>query len=114
MTKNLKKDYIKKLIGITTKNGYKIDISNYIYNPSYDNQYPSLIKTVSEDEHEKVISRVYYFKYYNGNGEYITETYNLPKGDNNTWVFIRKKKENVIESSNRFNLNHLIELTEAI
>jgi len=45
MTRNKKPEYIRKLFKIETSNGFKVDVANYLYNPSYDNDYPNLIKT---------------------------------------------------------------------
>jgi len=115
MARNLKKENLKKLAGIQTTNGFKIDLANYIYNPSYNHNYPSLIKLTGETETEKQYTRVYYFKHYNGTGEYILETYTHQKtNDGNPWQISKKQKEIKLEDNNRFNLKHLIELTEQI
>lgn len=75
MSRNLKPEYINKIRAIKAPNGYKFDIANYLYNPSYDNEYPAFVKMISETEDTQTFRRVYYFKYSNGTGEYIAETY---------------------------------------
>lgn len=112
MSRNLKRDYLKKLLGIETANGYKVDINNYIYNPSYTHEYPGLVKTTSETETTITKTRFYYMKYYDGSGEYIKETYT---GDKNgdTWQVVKDRTEEILETSNRFNLNRLIAITES-
>ena len=115
MTRNHKPQNLKKLSQITTTNGFKIDLANYLYNPSYNHDYPSLIKVTAETETEKQYTRVYYFKHYNGNGEYILETYTHKKtNDTNPWRISKKQQEIKLEDNNRFNLKHLIELAEQI
>lgn len=113
MARNLKKENLKKLSQVVTSNGFKIDLANYIYNPSHDHDYPSLVKLTGETETEKQYIRVYYFKYYNGTGNYFVETYSTQKNkDNNSWCITTNHKETELETSNRFNLKRLIELAE--
>lgn len=114
MARNLKKEYIKKLLGIETANGYKFDVVNYIYNPALNHEYPNLTKVLSETEHERKIACVYYQKHYDGTGEYIYKKYNQPKESDNSsgWVIVRESNETLIEANNRFNLNKLIQLAE--
>ena len=114
MARNLKKEYLKKLATINTKNGYKIDLANYIYNPSYDHDYPHLVKVVEETETHAVVNSVSYFKHYNGSGEYIFRVYNSPKAsaEGSGWYFVREEKETILEHNNRFNLNKLVALAE--
>ena len=107
MSRNLKRDYLKKLIGITTANGYKVDVNNYVYNPN-------LTKVIEETAEAYTISTVYYFKYYNGTGEYIHTVHQAPKQEAGTWYMVKEKSEKVLETSDRFNLNKLIKLAEAI
>lgn len=115
MAKNLKKENLKKLSQVTTSNGFKIDLANYIYNPSYEHDYPSLNKQIGETETEKQYMKVYYFKYYGGTGKYFMETYTSEKSkDGNMWTITKNNKKTELEASNRFSLKHLIELAEAI
>ena len=86
MSRNLKPEYINKIRSVEAPNGYKFDIANYLYNPSYDNDYPSFVKMISETEDTQTFRRVYYFKYYNGTGEYTK----------------------VLEASNRYNVKKLL------
>jgi hypothetical protein len=113
MSRNLKSENLKKLSQVKTSNGFKIDLANYMYNPSYDHEYPSLVKLTSETETEKQYMRVYYFKYYGGTGEYLIETYSSKKNDDeNPWSITTNRKEIKLEENNRFNLKHLIEIAE--
>lgn len=114
MSRNLKRDYLKKLLGITTANGYKVDINNYVYNPNLSHTYPNLTKVIEETAEAYTISTVYYFKYYNGTGEYIHTVHQAPKQEAGTWYTVKEKSEKVLETSDRFNLNKLIKLAEAI
>lgn len=111
MSRNLKREYLKKLHAIETRNGYKIDLANYIYNPSHDCEYPALTKIIEETPDSITKNRVFYFKYYDGTGMYQVETYTAPK-ESGTWVICREKNTKDIEPSNRFNLNKLIQLAE--
>ena len=113
MARNLKKENLKKLSQIETSNGFKVDLGNFIYNPSHDYEYPSLIKLTSETETEKHYTRVKYFKYYNGSGKYFLETYSR-KNNNESWQIVTDSKEEELDEGNRFNLKKLIELAEAI
>lgn len=114
MARNTKRDYLKKLSGIETANGYKIDLANYVYNPSYTHEYPNLTKVIEEAADSYTISTVYYFKYYNGVGEYIHTIQTAPKQEAGVWYICKNKSETVLEKSNRFNLTKLIKLAEAI
>ena len=73
MARNLKKDYIKKILSMEAPNGYKFDIANYLYNPAYGNDYPAFQKVIAETEDTETIRRVYYMKHYDGTGEDIAE-----------------------------------------
>ena len=113
MTRNLKKSNLKKLSEIITSNNFKIDIANYIYNPSHDHEYPSFRKLITEDEDQKHFITLKYFKHYSGNGEYIKESYTSKKNkDGNSWSITTNNKSIKLEESIRFSLKRLRELTE--
>ena len=114
MARNLKPANLKKLSQIHTTNGYKIDLANYMYNPSYSHDYPSFIKLISETETHKTYTRLSYFKYYDGSGKYFTETFTNKIDLTNSWSISENTTQTELEKSNRFSLKHLIELTEAI
>ena len=114
MARNLKPANLKKLSQIKTTNGFKIDLANYMYNPSYDHEYPNLIKLTHETTTERFYTNIKYFKRYNGTGYYSTETYSHKIDDSNSWSIANSLKETELEESNRFSMKHLIELTEAI
>ena len=107
MSRNLKPEYINKIRTIEAPNGYKFDLANYLYNPSYDNEYPAFIKMISESEDTQTFRRVYYFKYYDGNGEYIAETYKRNKNGNG-WQVTTGSTEEILEKSNRYNVKKLL------
>lgn len=107
MARNLSAANLKKLASIEV-NGYKADIANYVYNPSYEHEYPHLRKEIAENE----FSTVYYFKHYDGTGEYIHAVY---KGDgSNGWQIIKNVSEKVIEAANRFSMKKLMELAGSL
>lgn len=108
MSRNLKRDYILKIMKIDAPNGYKFDLANYLHNPSYHYDYPSFIKEIAEDQETITMRRVYYFKYYNGTGEYREEIYKVNKSEEGTWHIVKNPKENMLEESKRFNINKLL------
>ena len=114
MARNLKPENLKKLSLIKTTNGFKIDLANYMYNPSYNHEYPSFLKITNQTETERFYTRVYYFKYHSGTGKYFVETYSSKIDPNNSWSIASNVKQTELEDNNRFNLKHLIELTEKI
>jgi len=114
MARNLKPANLKKLSQIKTQNGFKVDLANYMYNPSYDHEYPNLIKMTHKTESERFYTNVKYFKRYNGIGYYSVETYSHVIDLSSTWSIANKVKETELEESNRFSMKHLIELAEAI
>jgi len=114
MARNLKPANLKKLSQIITSNGFRIDLANYIYNPSYDHEYPNLIKLTHETTTERFYTNIKYFKRYNGTGYYSLETYSHKIDDSNSWSIANSLKEVELEESNRFSMKHLIELAEQI
>lgn len=109
MAKNVKPEYLKKLLAID-KNGYKFDIANYLYNPAYGYEYPRFKKKIAEDELTETYRCFYYFKYYGGTGAYMVEEFTVSKG--NGWKICQNQHETTLEESNRFNLNKLLEFCE--
>lgn len=107
MSRNLKPEYINKIRAIEAPNGYKFDIANYLYNPSLDNEYPSFIKMIEESENLQKFRRVYYFKYYNGSGEYLEEFFTREK-NGDKWQIVKNRTENVLEASDRYNIKKLL------
>jgi len=114
MARNLKPANLKKLSQIKTSNGFKIDLANYMYNPSYDHEYPNLIQCTHETSTERFYTTVKYFKRYNGTGYYSMETYSHKIDDSNSWSIANSLKETELEDANRFSMKHLIELAEQI
>ena len=114
MAKNLKPTNLKKLSQIKTTNGFRIDLANYMYNPSYDHEYPNLIQCTHETSTERFYTTVKYFKRYNGTGYYSMETYSHKIDDSNSWSIANSLKETELEDANRFSMKHLIELAEQI
>lgn len=115
MARNLKRDYLKKLLSIETKNGYTVDIDNYIYNPSFNNEYPNLSKKISETEKTETIRYYRYFKHYDGMGKYEFEDIVFDKEKNDTgWRTSTNSKRTIImDGVKRFSMKKLIELAEA-
>lgn len=107
MARNLKRDYIKKLINLEVGGGYKFDLANYIHNPNCTHDYPTFVKVVSDDGVTVEEKRIYYIKRYDGTGSYMEESYTYRK-DQGSWVFLENVKKNELESANRFNLNKLV------
>lgn len=107
MAKNLKRDYIKKMLDMEAPNGYKFDVANYLYNPAYGNEYPAFFKVVSETDTTETIRRVYYLKHYDGTGEYIAETFTRQK-DGSAWQIVKGRKKEVLEAANRYNVKKLL------
>ncbi len=95
MARNLKRDYIKKILSLEAPNGYKFDIENYLYNPAFGNYYPAFHKVIAETDTTVTIRRVYYMKHYNGTGEYIAETFT-------------RQKDGDLETANRYNVKKLL------
>ena len=111
MARNRKPEYINKIRKMEAPNGYTFDLANYLYNPSYDCEYPAFHKVIAEDEHAQTISRVYYFKYYDGSGEYIQDVYQRPITPG--WAITKQRESKVLEKSNRFSINRLLALIPA-
>lgn len=107
MSRNLKKEYINKLIKTVAPNGYKFDVANYLYNPACDCEYPAFVKVIEETPETITTKRIYYFKYYDGSGEYIEEIFSRP--NTTGWEITSKKSEKVLEKSNRFSLKKILE-----
>lgn len=107
MARNLKKDYIKKLINLEVGGGYKLDLANYIHNPNCTHDYPTFVKVISDDGVTVEEKRIYYIKRYDGTGSYMEESYTYRK-DQGNWVFLKDIKKKELESANRFNLNKLV------
>ena len=107
MARNLKKDYIKKILSMEAPNGYKFDIANYLYNPAYGNDYPAFQKVIAETEDTETIRRDYYMKHYDGTGEYIAETFTRKK-DGDAWQIVKGRTEEILEAANRYNVKKLL------
>jgi len=114
MARNLKPANLKKLSQIQTTNGFRIDLANYMYNPSYDHEYPNLLKLTHETTTERFYTNIKYFKRYNGTGYYSLETYSHKIDHSNSWSIANSLKEIELEESNRFSMKRLIELAEQI
>ena len=103
MARNLKPEYINKIRKLEAPNGYKFDIANYLYNPAYGCDYPAFLKVIEETETEQKIRRVYYFKHYDGSGEYMEEVFTRKK-EGDAWQIVKNRTERVLEASNRYNV----------
>lgn len=112
MSRNTTPAYINKIRAIQAPNGYKFDIANYLYNPSYDYDYPSFVKMISETETRQTFRRVYYFKHYDGTGEYLREEFSREKAGD-AWQVVRDRTETVLEAANRYSVKKLLTFCEA-
>lgn len=111
MARNKTVAYINKLLKMDVPNGYTFDIANYLYNPAHDCEYPAFHKVIAEDEKTQTISRVYYFKHYDGTGEYTEDIFQRPKVDG--WTVTKQKESRILETSSRFSVNRLLKLIPA-
>ena len=107
MARNLKPEYINKIRKLEAPNGYKFDIANYLYNPAYGTEYPAFQKVIAETETEQTIRRVYYFKHYDGTGEYIAETFTRKK-NGEAWQVVGGRTEEKLEVAGRYNMKKLL------
>lgn len=107
MARNMNRDYIRKLINTEAPNGYRFDLANYLHNPSYDCDYPAFFKQIAETETTQIIRRVYYFKHYDGTGEYIEDIHTRQKSGG-AWQIVKQEAETVLERSNRFSVKKLL------
>ncbi len=107
MSRNLKPEYINKIRKMEAPNGYTFDLENYLYNPSYDNEYPAFKKMISETETTQTYRRVYYFKHYDKTGEYMEETFTREK-NGDAWQVVRNRTEKVLEVANRYSFKKLM------
>ena len=105
--RNRKPEYIKKMINTEAPNGYKFDLANYLYNPSFNYDYPSFMKMIEQTETTETYKRIYFFKYYDGEGEYFSETFTRKK-NGDAWQVITDRVQISLEKSNRFNLKKLL------
>ena len=111
MSRNLKPEYIRKMINTPAPNDYKFDIANYLYNPRLDCDYPSFKRKIAEDEKTETYRRVYYYKHYDGGGEYMEEVYTVEK-NGDTWQFSRNHKEKTLAAAPRFSVKTLLTFCE--
>ena len=107
MARNMKREYIMKVMKMEVPNGYKFDLANYLHNPSYSYEYPSFRKTIEEDEKTCTVRRVYYIKYYDGTGAYKEEIF-VEKKDAGTWQVVEGRSEKILENANRYNIKKLM------
>ena len=108
MSRNRKPEYIKKLLGIVTPNGYKFDASNYLYNPNYEHEYPSFKKVIKEDDERVTYRCVHYVRHYSGYGSYEEKVFSVPKKELGGWSVIHDMVTTHLEDAPRFNLTKLL------
>lgn len=109
MSRNTSVENLRKLAAIKVGD-WKIDIANFVYNPSHSYEYPSLVKALREDEDRKYFVRISYFKHYDGSGEYSVETYSRRKeggADPQGWQIVTDSKDKVLEAADRFSMSRL-------
>lgn len=115
MKKNLSTAYLARLFEMAktpTENGYVCDVANYVYNPSWGHQYPTFVKTLSDDGENVVIREIRYFKRYDGTGTYESADYSYSKAADeagNPWRVMREIGTKTLEDGcKRFSLEKLI------
>ena len=85
----IKIEQAKKYAKIEAPNGYKFDVSNFLYNPSFGNEYPAFYKAIQEDGDRVKYRRVYYFKHYDKTASICVETfYRVKNGDQ--WQIVNR------------------------
>lgn len=62
---------------------------------------------VESDFDVKTLSGGYYFKHWDGTGEYIAEEYTREKNGGD-WQIVKNRTEKVLEQSNRYNVKKLL------
>ena len=107
MARNRTPEYINRIRKLEAPNGFKFDIANYLYNPSYEHEYPNFTKVIATEGELETVKNIYYFKHYDGSGEYIAQTFQRKKNVNG-WQIVSHVKEETIERSNRFNVQKLL------
>ena len=108
MARNRTPEYINRLRSAKAPNGFRFDIANYLYNPSYDHDYPHFIKVVAEDGDTEKVKAVFYEKYYDGSGAYKVQTYHRKKNENG-WQVVTSVHTETLEEARRFSLPRLLE-----
>lgn len=107
MSRNLKKEYIKKLLEIKAPAGYRFDVGNYLYNPAFGCEKPAFYKIIAEAADVQTVRRVYYMPYYGGGGTYCAETFDRAKSGD-AWQVVRNVRTVELEKAQRYNLNKLL------
>lgn len=115
MARNRSVKYIRNLFKIETKNGYKVDVQNYLYNPSYSYEYPNLFKILEETEEYQIVKKVRFFKTYYKSCYYEVETYTMPKSKESSWGIAQNVKAIQFDlESQRFSMPKLIAFAETL
>ena len=91
--------------------GWTFDKMRFLYPFEHGDEYPQYFRTIEKNAEYEIIESIYYFKRFNGTGDYKTKkTKFLNNGER-----VKTGKEietRAIESASRFNLKRLLEIAE--
>lgn len=76
----------KKYAKIEAPNGFKFDVSRYLYGFSYGDEYPAFKKEIKQDEQFKYYKRVYFFKRWDKSSVIYVETFSVDKNGGNVQI----------------------------
>lgn len=82
----------KKYAKIEAPNGFKFDVSRYLYGFSHGDEYPAFKKEIKQDDDFIYYKLVYFFKYYDGSAAVYVETYSRKK-NGGEWQVINNNPE---------------------
>lgn len=60
---------------IQAPNGYKFEKNRFLYGFSHDDEYPSFIKIVEQDDEKIIYKRVSFFRFFNGSAAVFVTVY---------------------------------------
>lgn len=103
----------KKFAAIKAPNGYTFDEFRFRFGLSHGDEYPSFIKTVSEDDEKTTYKRVYFFRFWDKTSAIFSTTYSMMK-NGEKWQVVNAnpnyKEEKLADfpKGTRFNVNMLL------
>lgn len=103
----------KKYAAITAPNGYKFDAFRFLYGMSHGDEYPSFVRTVSEDDEKTTYRRIYFFKFYDKSAAVLADSYSIMK-NGEAWQVVNEnpnyKHEKIAElpKGARFSVKNLL------
>ena len=79
----------KKYAKIEAPNGFKFDVSRYLYGFSHGDEYPAFKKEIKQDEQFTYYKRVYFFKRWDKTAVIYVETFSVDKNGGNVQILNR-------------------------